>query len=52
MTVSANSKIFENLKLENYRSDINGLAQYVHHRNTFHLLKTECQLKVGRGRIQ
>ena len=28
------------------------LAQYVHYLNNFHLLKTECQLKGSRGRIQ
>ena len=27
------------------------LAQYVYHLNTFHLLKTECQSKGGKGRI-
>ena len=28
------------------------IAQYVHYFNTFYLLKTECQLKGGRGHIQ
>ena len=42
MTISAGKKIFENLKLENYRSDISlEFARYVYHLNTFHLLKTE-----------
>ena len=40
MTVSAVAKTFENLKLENYRSDTIKLAWYVYHLNTFHLLKT------------
>ena len=28
------------------------LDQYVQYLNTYHLLKTECQLKGGRGHIQ
>ena len=42
MTVSIGKKTFENLKLENYRSDISlKPASYVYHLNIFHLLKTE-----------
>ena len=41
MTVSAGTKIFENLKLEDHRSYTLKLARYVYHLNTFHLLKTE-----------
>ena len=52
MTISASAKAFENLKLENYISNINEFAQYVRYLNTFHLLKTECQWKGGRRHIQ
>ena len=42
MAICAGKKIFENLKLENYISDISlKFARYVYHLNTFHLLKTE-----------
>ena len=41
MTVSAGTKIFENLKLEDHRSYTLKLARYVYHLNTFHLLKTD-----------
>ena len=42
MTVSTGKKTFENLKLQNYRSDISlQFPRYVYNLNTFHLLKTE-----------
>ena len=39
MAVSAVTKTFENLKLENYRYDTTKPAWYVYHLNTFHLLE-------------
>ena len=51
MIVSAGRKVFENLKLENYISDINKNTKYVYHLHTCHWIFPEKNKQVGeRGR--